>query len=256
MPRRVMGAMPSPECVCVATFFSPDGARELRRRARRDGVDASRIASRIVSAVVEHKLAARKENRARAGASGDAGDTKILSAAVSDGIQLLHLSFLCGLFLHERDDFGARGEPLRPSPFVAGQNVDRQRIDSHQSQNGGERAAAQVCCILWGNQVPLFDLLFDSLAFESQHRYRHLVSVVTAMSIQCSVTVNSILWLKNQRRRECVTTRAEVQSEETAMNNPKHNRKHPRPPGLIRAGGLIHDPRRPLGQRPAAQREA
>lgn len=85
MPRRVVGPIPARECVCIAGFYSPALARELRRRARREKVGAGRIASRIVSAVVERELAARKTKRARAGDSGDAGDTKAIPAAVSDG---------------------------------------------------------------------------------------------------------------------------------------------------------------------------
>lgn len=52
MPRRVIGPLPARECVCIAAFYSPDVARELRRRARREGVGAGRIASRIVSDAV------------------------------------------------------------------------------------------------------------------------------------------------------------------------------------------------------------
>lgn len=85
MPRRVVGPIPARECVCIAGFYSPALARELRRRARREKVGAGRIASRIVSAVVERELAARKTKRARAGDSGDAVDTKAIPAAVSDG---------------------------------------------------------------------------------------------------------------------------------------------------------------------------
>ncbi len=64
MPRRVVGPLPARECVCIAGFYSPDVARELRRRARREKVGAGRIASRIVSAVVERELAERKTKRA------------------------------------------------------------------------------------------------------------------------------------------------------------------------------------------------
>jgi len=49
--------------VCIAGFYPPDVARELRRRARRERVGAGRIASRIVSAVVERELAERKTKR-------------------------------------------------------------------------------------------------------------------------------------------------------------------------------------------------
>ncbi len=85
MPRRVVGPLPARECVCIAGFYSPHVARKLRRRARRDGVGAGRIASRIVSAVVERELEWRKTRRARAGDSGDAVDAKAIPAAVSDG---------------------------------------------------------------------------------------------------------------------------------------------------------------------------
>lgn len=64
MPRRVVGPLPARECVCIASFYSPDVARELRRRARREHVGAGRIASRIVSTVVERELAERKTKRA------------------------------------------------------------------------------------------------------------------------------------------------------------------------------------------------
>ncbi len=86
-----------------------------------------------------------------------------------------------------------------------------------------------------------------------KHR-NHPTSVATLLSV---VTVyDTLISVVKQTARDAVTPRADVQSGVSAMNNSKHNRQHPRPPGLIRAGGLIRDDRRPPGQRPTAQRPA
>lgn len=154
--------------------------------------------------------------------------------------------------LTQRKNGRARSELLPADSFVLGQKKDRKPVRLHQIYDILKATPRDPRRIAGRNQVCFGYIYFDRLPHEFEHS-NHLVTIACSGSIQPGLTPGSILGPEKQKRRECVTTRADVQSGVSAMNNPKHNRKHPRPPGLIRAGGLIHDPRRPPGQRPAAQ---
>ncbi len=106
---------------------------------------------------------------------------------------LLRLALLRRLFFDERDYLGARRESLLARALVAGKHVDREGIVRHQAQDRGQRAPAEFSCVHRSDEVVFIDLFLDRLAFKSQHRYRHPVSVVTSVNLQCTVTVNSIL---------------------------------------------------------------
>ena len=66
MPRKVVGNLPTRDCLCIAAFFGPEVGRELRRRAKRDRVGAGRIVERIVSSAIEPELEQRRARRAQA----------------------------------------------------------------------------------------------------------------------------------------------------------------------------------------------
>ena len=71
MPRRQVGTLPTRACQCIAAFFGPDVVKEIRRRARRDGVGAGRIVERIVSSAILAELEQKRARRARVTPAGE-----------------------------------------------------------------------------------------------------------------------------------------------------------------------------------------
>lgn len=71
MARRIVGNLPTRDCLCIAAFFGPDVGKELRRRAKRDRVGAGRIVERIVSSAILAELKQKRARRAQATPAGE-----------------------------------------------------------------------------------------------------------------------------------------------------------------------------------------
>jgi hypothetical protein len=56
MARKLLGSVATQKCEVIASFFAPEVAEEIRRRARLEGVGAGRIVSRLVEPAILSEL--------------------------------------------------------------------------------------------------------------------------------------------------------------------------------------------------------
>lgn len=156
-----------------------------------------------------------------------------------------------GLLLRRHIQNGAlRREPLatlarKCRPVL----VPRERAPIEHRRDNGNSPAADPRRIGKRDYVGLVQFYRPHFPDCFKHP-NHLISVATLLSVvRVYVTLTHVV---KQMARDAVTPRADVQSGVSAMNKPEDTRRRPRPPGLIRAGGLIHDPRHSPGKQTAS----
>jgi hypothetical protein len=59
MARKLLGSVATQKCEVIASFFAPEVAEEIRRRARLEGVGAGRVVSWIVEPVIRSEIEAQ-----------------------------------------------------------------------------------------------------------------------------------------------------------------------------------------------------